>query len=276
METHEKQRGVYLQQVKLPEPPADNDVAPEQGIDIIAVHGLDTRSPETWEFKKENGHKVNWLQDGNMLPAEVSNVRIFTCDSPAELFETLDAAEDTIEQLALRLLAGIQARPSATNERLSRKDRPILFIASCLGGIILARALVRAKNEYLPVWKATGGIVFLATPFRGTSFEDVARWAEPGLRTWASIRGRRVASLLGWVKSSLADLTFLVNEFDELCNDKNQEGFEVFTFYEAGYTNLPAKVPLLSWLLPHSKKQVGYFSSLYFQVSLLTAISWSP
>ncbi|KXH59646.1 peptidase C14, partial [Colletotrichum salicis] len=257
-ETKAKQHGVQLRQVN---PHADENGETEGGIDIIAVHGLDTRSPDTWEFKMEDGHNVNWLQDKDMLPAEVSNTRIFTCDWPAELFETLDAEEDTIQELALRLLAGIQARPSTTKNQRSYKDRPILFVASCLGGIILAKALVMAKNEYLPIRNATRGILFLATPFRGTSFEDVARWAEPGLRTCASIRGRRVASLLGWAKSSTFDLTRLVNVFTQLCNNKNGEGYKVLTFYETGYTNLPAKVPLLSYLLPPSKKQLVSKSS---------------
>ncbi|KAK1634574.1 hypothetical protein BDP81DRAFT_482391 [Colletotrichum phormii] len=259
--TLNREPGPYDSVLRQVNPPADENGEPEGGIDIIAVHGLDTRSPDTWEFKTMDGHNVNWLQDKNMLPAEVSNARIFTCDWPAELFETLDAEEDTIQELALRLLAGIQARPSATNNQRSYKDRPILFVASCLGGIILAKALVMAKNEYLPVRNATRGIVFLATPFRGTSFEDVARWAEPGLRTWASIRGRRVASLLGWVKSSTFDLTLLVNEITQLCDNKNGEGYKVLTFYETGYTNLPAKVPLLSYLLPPSKKQLVSKSS---------------
>ncbi|KAF6780697.1 peptidase C14, partial [Colletotrichum sojae] len=44
VETQRKQRGVRLRQVN---PFADDNTTPEKGIDIIAVHGLDTRSPET-------------------------------------------------------------------------------------------------------------------------------------------------------------------------------------------------------------------------------------
>ncbi|KDN59864.1 putative peptidase C14 [Colletotrichum sublineola] len=44
METQGKRRGVLLRQVNSL---ADNVVKPEEGIDINAVHGLDTRSPET-------------------------------------------------------------------------------------------------------------------------------------------------------------------------------------------------------------------------------------
>ncbi|KAF6809164.1 peptidaseCc14 [Colletotrichum musicola] len=253
VEIQRKQRGVRLRQVN---PFADDNTTPEKGIDIIAVHGLDTRSPETWEYKTQNGRKVNWLQDEHMLPAEVSNARIFTCDWPADLFGTLDAEEDTIHELALLLLAAVKGRPPATNDKPHRKDRPILFVASCLGGIILMKALVMASDEYLSVRNATRGIIFLATPFRGTSFEDVARWAEPGLRAWASVQGRRVTSLLDWVNSPTFKLTRLVSEFTQLCHNNNHQGFKVLTFYETSYTNLPAKVPLLSLLLPPSKKQL--------------------
>ncbi|KAJ5005910.1 hypothetical protein K4K57_011471 [Colletotrichum sp. SAR 10_99] len=197
-----------------------------------------------------------------MLPAEVSNARIFTFDWPANLFGTLDADEDTIQELAILLLAGVKGRPPATNDRPHHKDRPILFVASCLGGIVLMKALVMASDEYLSIRNTTRGIIFLATPFRGTSFEDVARWAEPGLRAWASVQGRRVTGLLDWVKSPTFNLTRLVSEFTQLCHDNNDhQGYKVLTFYETRYTSLPAKVPLLSLLLPPSKKQLVSMSS---------------
>ncbi|KAK6709696.1 hypothetical protein SNK04_010644 [Fusarium graminearum] len=109
-----------------------------------------------------------------MLPAEVPGTRIFTCDWPAELFETNDSVALKIEELALFLLQGILGSNS-------KRDRHILFIASCLGGVILVQALVAAKHEYATVREATSGVIFLATPFRGTSFQDVALWAQPGL-----------------------------------------------------------------------------------------------
>jgi hypothetical protein len=46
----------------------------------------------------------------------------------------------------------------------------------------LIKALDMASGEYDSVKKATRGVVFLATPFRGTSFQAVARWAEPALK----------------------------------------------------------------------------------------------
>jgi len=102
-----------------------------------------------------------------MLPSQVERVRIFTCDWPADLLPQSDLVQKTVEEYALLLLDGIQRRPLATNDRARREERPILFVASCLGGIILAKALVDAGEEHLSLRRATRGIVFLATPFRG-------------------------------------------------------------------------------------------------------------
>ncbi|KAF3760103.1 hypothetical protein M406DRAFT_75454 [Cryphonectria parasitica EP155] len=57
-------------------------------------------------------------------------------------------------------------------------------------------SLMIATHEYYSIKEATQGIIFLAMPFRGTSFQGVAIWAEPGLNAWALIRGRKVTKLL--------------------------------------------------------------------------------
>lgn len=250
-EAVKRKRGVQLRHLN---PSAENTSKTDTGIDIIAIHGLDTQSPETWEYKKDDGHKVNWLADKGMLPAEVPGTRIYTCDWPTELFETNDSIPLKIEELAVSLLQGILGSNP-------KRDRPILFIASCLGGIILMQALVEAKDEYAAIREATRGIIFLATPFRGTSFQDVALWAQPGLRAWAAIRSKQLTELLDWVNSPTFNLARLVREFTRLRDDRNHEGFKVLTFYETGYTNLTAKVPLLSLLLPSSQKPV---SNIYY------------
>ncbi|KAK2598181.1 hypothetical protein QQS21_005658 [Conoideocrella luteorostrata] len=243
--------GVHLLQIH---PHLDSDV--ETDVDIIAIHGLDTKSPDTWIWKSkrpDSNNNVNWLADRSMLPSRVGQARIFTCDWPAGLFERSDLIQKRIEELARLLLDGIQrrARPLATNSYSEGDDRPIIFIASCLGGIILIKALVMADHEYRCLRRATKGIVFLATPFGGTSFQDVARWAEPGLKAWASIQGQKVSRLLQSVKGSTFNLDELVRGFTQVCRDNNLD--QVMTFYETGKTNLYQKVfPYL----PISSKQV--------------------
>ncbi|KAM6506307.1 hypothetical protein FSOLCH5_013297 [Fusarium solani] len=184
-----------------------------------------------------------------MLPSKVGPARIFTCDWPADLFEPSDSTRKTIEEFARRLLDGIRRRTFATNGHARREDRPILFIASCLGGIILMEALVMealmmSDNEYLSVRRATRGIVFLATPFRGTSFQDVANWVKPGLKAWASTRSREVTELLHNVKDPTFDLSELVRSFTQLYRYSAHPP-QVLTFYELGKTSLYRKIPLV-------------------------------
>ncbi|KAM0424167.1 hypothetical protein ACHAPT_010536 [Fusarium lateritium] len=241
-------RGVRLEQVN-----ATDASEAEPDVDIIAVHGLDTKSLHTWTWRPKDRDKpaVNWLADSHMLPARVQRVRIFTCDWPADLFQDLDSTPWTVEEFARRLLAGIQSMRQALAADGQAKDRPILFIASCLGGIILMKALVMADNpqgDYISIRKATCGIVFLATPFRGTAFQDVAAWAEPMLKAWASLRRRSVTQLLSSVKGSTFDLEELVRTFTRLCQDKYHP-CQVHTFYEKKVTILQSKV-LPPYLLP--------------------------
>ncbi|GKT92454.1 peptidaseCc14 [Colletotrichum tofieldiae] len=229
-------RGVRVRQVH----PIQSE---ETDIDIIAVHGLDTNSPGTWEDRSKGKPTVNWLADEGMLPQEVSRARIFTCDWPADLFRDSNVQENTMDELARLLLEGILGRPRAANGQPNHQ--PILFIASCLGGIILMKALDMAYDKYRPIQEDTRGIVFLATPFHGTSFREVAGWAEPGLRAWASVRGQQATRLLDWVKSPIPCLTELRSRFAKLCR---KEAYHVHVFYEKGHTDLSRKVPLLSFL----------------------------
>lgn len=256
-------KGVSLEETTLNRCEADTD------IDIIAIHGLDTTSRDTWTWKDPRDHRnkrkwANWLGPG-MLPASVDRVRIFTCDWPADLFLPSDLIQKTIEEYALLLLDGIEAALFAGNTR--QQDRPIVFIASCLGGLILIRALAHAddrRNRYYRIRGATRGIVFLATPFRGTSFHDVAAWAETGLKAKASIQGREVSKLLNSVKGSTFQLEESVIKFALLCQDK--ENFcEVFSFYELGITSLPHKVfPWLpGWFCQRKQVSIAELNTLF-------------
>ncbi|RDW60574.1 hypothetical protein BP6252_11957 [Coleophoma cylindrospora] len=233
------QRGVHLRQVY-----PDKTKETETDIDIIAIHGLDTKSPETWTWvdQKNPTIRVNWLEDRAMLPSTVDRVRIFTCDWPADLLQPSKLIQMEFLELALRLSAGIQSRPPGPSSGASR-DRPILFIASCLGGIMLIKALVDAGKQDNPLRRATRGIIFLATPFQGTSFEEVATWAVPCMEAWALVQRREVTKLLASVKK--LDLDALVRNFTQLIKQQDPP-CEVFNFYEKRVTSLPSKI--FPWL----------------------------
>ncbi|KAK3947789.1 nacht nucleoside triphosphatase [Pseudoneurospora amorphoporcata] len=231
--TRSTQRGVHLNRVNK-----DNR---DTDIDIIAIHGLDTQSPNTWTWEdpRNPNVKVNWLAD--LLPDDVEKARIFTLDWPADLLQPSGLVLKTDNEIVTLLINGIDTELWEENKT---RDRPILFIASCLGGIILMRALKTAADDNSRLTTATRGIIFLATPFRGTSFQEVAHWADPGLTTWAFICGRTVNKLLDSVKGSTSDLERLVSEFTKLC--LRHPHWLVFNFYELGRTSLWRK--LFPWL----------------------------
>ncbi|KAK3345108.1 nacht nucleoside triphosphatase [Neurospora tetraspora] len=253
--TRSTQRGVHLNQVNK-----DNG---DTDIDIIAIHGLDTKSPDTWTWRDRRNPNVsvNWLAD--LLPVDVEKARIFTLDWPADLLQPSDLVPKLDDEIVTLLIDGIDRELLAKNKT---RDRPILFIASCLGGIILMRALTTPPNHECTtschcLRKATRGIIFLATPFRGTSFQEVAHWADPGLTAWALIRDRKVSKLLDSVKGSTFELEELVRTFTRFCQHPNWP-FLVFNFYELGMTSLWRKIfPWLPTLFFKGKPLVGRSSA---------------
>ncbi|ORY58756.1 P-loop containing nucleoside triphosphate hydrolase protein [Pseudomassariella vexata] len=105
-----------------------------------------------------------------MLPAAVPEARIFTYDWNANYFE--DAPVQTLLGHADNLLALVAGDQGSV-------FRPLIFIASCFGGLVLAEAINRAAQEgspYRKVLLSTAGVVFLATPFRGSDAADQAGW----------------------------------------------------------------------------------------------------
>ncbi|CAI4217700.1 unnamed protein product [Parascedosporium putredinis] len=82
------ERKDYHASLDLVSPPENEDGA---DVDIIAIPGLDTKSPDTWIWKPQppgrsadaSRSEVNWLKDPRMLPALVGSARIFTCDWPS-------------------------------------------------------------------------------------------------------------------------------------------------------------------------------------------------
>ncbi|KAI1422873.1 hypothetical protein F5Y12DRAFT_716901 [Xylaria sp. FL1777] len=207
-------------------------------IDIIAIHGLDTKSPDTWEYKTKTS-RVNWLTHKHMLPEKVGNARIWTCNWPAELFQ--ESLQTTLEESAESLRNSIIRHLEGDSD--ARQERPILFIASCLGGIILLKALdldlSRNNKDHPSLISATRGIVFLATPFGGTAFTGMPDWE---LTAWASLNGKEVTALIDYTKRS-TELDSLVGKFLRLANDKE---YHVWTFWEAGKTSLLSKL-YLGW-----------------------------
>jgi hypothetical protein len=135
-----------------------------------------------WRANNSKDDGVNWLQDRRMLPAAVERAR---CDWPADLFQPSGLVQKRIDEYALLLLDGIQRRPSATNGARG-EERPLFFIASCLGGVILIKALVDAhskRSNYRLIRITADEKLFIRSPF---SHEFILFVAPPGSASSAS------------------------------------------------------------------------------------------
>ena len=102
---------------------------------MIAVHGIEISSPQTWTAYQSDteprGHAVNWLCDDDMLPTILLHTRIWTYVYNSNCYS--DGAQEVdilgLGQVFLEILwsNGIDGL------------RPILFVGSCFGGIVVAQ-----------------------------------------------------------------------------------------------------------------------------------------
>ncbi|EPE31353.1 alpha/beta-Hydrolase [Glarea lozoyensis ATCC 20868] len=144
-------------------------------VDIIAVHGIETCSPTTWTAyerdEEPRGRKINWLVDDDMLPSVVPNARIWVFDYNSRY--SRDAQEVGIKDLGAVFLRFLW------DKKHELGTRPIVFIGSCFGGILITQALQMAASEsekYIQLLQYTKGVIFLGTPLRGTRVKSPAEW----------------------------------------------------------------------------------------------------
>ncbi|RBR26145.1 uncharacterized protein FIESC28_01036 [Fusarium coffeatum] len=153
--------------------PTDRESTEKKTVDIICMHGLDAQSPKTWiawarEVDPSSGD-VNWLSDDHMLPAAMPDARVLTYDWNGNYDKT--ASRERLLGHADTLLRRI----ARDREEFKRKGIPLIFVASCFSGLLLAKALVRATERFLPhcsdnleILDCVAGVAFLGTPFGGS------------------------------------------------------------------------------------------------------------
>ncbi|KAG5760817.1 hypothetical protein H9Q72_011078 [Fusarium xylarioides] len=167
----EKPRPLGVTQV-YPDP-TNTTATKEKEIDIFVLHGLDARSDKTFVAWRVDGDKdsgdVHWLSDEHMLPSQMPQARVLTYDWNANYDKT--ASKETMRAHADTLLE----RVHLNRVDLNRSQVPIIFIASCFGGVLLSAALVGALELQHPqmklrrgIFDSCIGIASLGTPFRGS------------------------------------------------------------------------------------------------------------
>ncbi|RYP81620.1 hypothetical protein DL770_005828 [Monosporascus sp. CRB-9-2] len=171
-------------------------------IDIVAVHGLG--SDVNWSWAWKNGAKcVHWLKDPEMLPAIIPNARIMAYSYESRWHR--NASKTRLE------LCGEELARNMHNFRTNIPDRPVIFIAHSLGGLVVLHALLYADRtdelKYLPA--RTVGFAALGTPFRGTKMQSLAEIVARLLAPVGSHDG-----IITELKQDAKSLTDKVHAFD--------------------------------------------------------------
>jgi pimeloyl-ACP methyl ester carboxylesterase len=134
--------------------------------DIVFVHGLGGSSHATWRHSGRNG-QFFW-------PAELGKDRadcgIWTAGYPAGITSPFGAPGMIIEKRAGNL-----------SQKLANAgvgDRPLLFVTHSMGGLVVKALLVgsqvQADRDRKRMASQTRGVVFCATPHRGSDFATAA------------------------------------------------------------------------------------------------------
>jgi len=156
-------------------------------VDIVFVHGLNGHPEYTWTSGGDMGSGI--FSHLSFCPPffEEEKARILVYGYHAHPISFMDGVSgNRIHNHAEHLIAELCAN------RRTRKatERPIIFVAHSLGGLVAKRALIYSSEvrgnhtEHLrSIYVSTHGILFLATPHMGA---DLAAWCPQLRRIWGT------------------------------------------------------------------------------------------
>ncbi|KAI0418201.1 hypothetical protein F5X98DRAFT_373996 [Xylaria grammica] len=144
--------------------PTERNLKPE--VDIVGIHGLGGHREKSWTAREpETGSTVLWLKD--FLPEKLPHARIMTYGYSSEVLSVKQLTQRTLYSQSKTLLEALKRSRRDTDAT----NRPIIFIAHSLGGLVVKSALIHAdRNDHIfnDLRVCTAGVVFLGTPHQGT------------------------------------------------------------------------------------------------------------
>ncbi|KAN0073090.1 Peptidase S8/S53 domain containing protein [Elaphomyces granulatus] len=221
-------------------------------VDIVFLHGLRGDIEQTWT---KNG--VIWPKV--LLRKDVPESRIFLFGFQPSIAHG-DVANTEIQSNAEDLCSNLAAMRSSTKTvsdlRIpdsyplsplylstdccgAQDNRPIIFIAHSLGGLVAAQVLVyseqRTENSSAKsITRNLRGMIFLGTPFRGSSAMKLAEIASRILRFFGVDIQQHALKRIGADSEHLDELTkVFLDVLNKRKASKDPESkIEVFFFYE--------------------------------------------
>ncbi|KAG6988928.1 hypothetical protein G7Y79_00067g095430 [Physcia stellaris] len=210
-------------------------------IDVVFVHGLDGHPRSTWMSEKD---KVFWPSQllPPILEEEKARILVYGYDAdvtpsrngPATM--SRDKIHNHGEQLVAEL-CGNRSKPAA--------ERPIIFVAHSLGGLVVKSALIHSSEtrgtktrRLRSIFVSTYGILFLGTPHKGF---DIRKWiSRKELASGARVHDKRIRTqshVIDALQSNSETLQVLDRRFIDLT-----DRFQIFLFHEGKPTRMNGKL----------------------------------
>ncbi|KAF2745974.1 hypothetical protein M011DRAFT_405378, partial [Sporormia fimetaria CBS 119925] len=194
---------------------------------IVFVHGLTGNRETTWCYEK----KLLWPRD--LLHKEFPNVRVLTFGYDAEVIGFLNmAGRNSVRDHGKSLAQDLAGRRTRTDSR----DRPLIFVAHSLGGLVVEQSLLIGRGSSQLHVKAllssTIAIAFMGTPHLGSRKAD---WAGP-LTQLSNLLRKTNKEIVSMLRLGSEVRGNLQEEFHTMLEDRRKnEGvwIDVFCFYES-------------------------------------------
>ncbi|KAK0708683.1 hypothetical protein B0H67DRAFT_456991, partial [Lasiosphaeris hirsuta] len=193
---------------------------------LVLVHGLNGGYLKTWTCTTPESSVV-WPVD--LLPKLQPRTRVLSFGYSGDIYENDSVAG--IRDNARSLLSYLKSR------RRSDPDRPITFVAHCLGGLIVKQAsyfdamcFADNEDEYSSIASATNSIMFFGTPHFGANKNDwlsIANAFAPLAEAKTNETPGRPSRLVEMITRSSRDLAEISEDFCQIAPN-----FVIRTFYE--------------------------------------------
>ena len=204
-------------------------------VDIVFVHGLNGDPTDTWRAKQSHSFWPSQFLPP-ILTEQRARILVYGYDADVSSFidgVSRDKIHNHAEQLAAELAANRRIRKAT--------ERPIIFVAHCLGGLVVKRALIYSSEirgdciEHLrSVFVSTYGVLFLGTPHKGFDIKKRGSLLE-------SIRPGAMPS--GLVDSN-QDLVNALNKDDETLQVIDRQFIQLLSRFHIYFFHEGKKTPI--------------------------------
>ncbi|KAH8892162.1 hypothetical protein GQ53DRAFT_806100 [Thozetella sp. PMI_491] len=211
---------------------------PPQGdtkVDIVFVHGLHGDRIKTWTSEPTRKNpSVFWPKD--LLPIRCTTARILSFGynaSAAHFYPLFGPGKvpptTTIDDHSTALLDSL----IGLRTRTETNDRPIIFVAHSLGGLVCANAISKQHGTETAEKALVGkvrGMIFLGTPFAGS---EKASWALIGTQ-FLSLFSSTNEEKIGDLEKRSKMLIDINNNFLQVIKERDRIGpwIEVACYFE--------------------------------------------